>query len=97
MGFACKTCGTTTFVLKVQPSVEQQLHITTNEFDDVLITVGKNPPFQADLGFMNRFASCTGCGAIKQWHYTSNPTNITTVIQPTPSATIINTASSIHQ
>jgi hypothetical protein len=84
MGFACKTCGTATFVLKVQPSVEQQLHITTNDFGDVLITVGENPPFQADLGFMNRFASCTGCGAIKQWHYTPNEvTNTTTIIKPT--------------
>jgi hypothetical protein len=83
MGFACKACGTTTFVLKVQPSVEQQLNITTNEFDDVLISVGKNPPFQADLGFMNRFASCTGCGAIKQWHYTQTQKPATaTVIKP---------------
>jgi hypothetical protein len=89
MGFACKACGTTTFVLKVQPSVEQQLNITTNEFDDVLITVGKNPPFQADLGFMNGFASCTGCGAIKQWGYTPNKNATTaTVIKPTKVAKV---------
>lgn len=68
MGFACKVCQASTFTLKVQPEVEQQLHITTNEFEDVLITVGNNAPFQADLGFMNRFASCSGCGAIKQWY-----------------------------
>jgi hypothetical protein len=89
MGFTCKACGTTTFVLKVQPSVEQQLHITTNEFDDVLIKVGQAPPFQADLGFMNRFASCTGCGAIKQWHYTPNQAKISiaTVVEVNKSTT----------
>jgi hypothetical protein len=83
MGFTCKHCGTTTFTLKVQPSVEQQLHITTNEFNDVLIKVGNNPPFQADLGFMNRFASCTGCHAIKQWAYSQAPADTTaTLIKP---------------
>ena len=82
MGFACKVCQASTFTLKVQPEVEQQLHITTNEFEDVLITVGNNPPFQADLGFMNRFASCSGCGAIKQWQYRA-------VVRSVPLATAI--------
>ena len=82
MGFICKACGTNTFTLRIQPSLEQPLHITTNEFADVLITVGNNTPFQADLGFMNRFASCASCGAIKQWQY--HQTNTTTIMKPTP-------------
>ncbi len=52
----------------VSPSVRDSVVITTNEHGDVVITMGERR-MVADVGFMNQFATCTGCQAKGQWEY----------------------------
>ena len=66
--FQCKHCGHQGFDLMVNPSVRDSVVITTNEHGDVVITMGERR-MVADVGFMNQFATCTGCQAKGQWDY----------------------------
>lgn len=66
--FQCQKCGSTQFNLAVQPGFKGDISVTTNADDDVVIVVnGKE--FVADLMFMNQFAVCLQCDAIKSWAY----------------------------
>lgn len=66
--FKCRQCGSTQFKLMLQPSFEGQVDISTNENHEVVVQVnGKE--FIADLLFMNQFAICRECEAIKSWEY----------------------------
>ena len=70
--FKCKACDTTEFHLVLNPSFKGEVEVTTNEHDEVLVRAGSGESkqeFIADLMFMNQFAVCTNCGAIKQWAY----------------------------
>ncbi|MDH4378746.1 MAG: hypothetical protein QE263_02420 [Vampirovibrionales bacterium] len=66
--FQCKHCCHQGFDLMVSPSVRDSVVITTNEHGDVVITMGERR-MVADVGFMNQFATCTGCQAKGQWEY----------------------------
>ncbi len=66
--FKCKQCNTTEFQLVVQPGFTGTVEVSSNEFNEVVVTAnGKE--FIADLLFMNHFAVCKGCDAIKSWDY----------------------------
>ncbi len=66
--FKCKTCDSTEFQLVVQPQYQGSVQVGCNEFNEVVVTVN-NQEFVADLMFMNQFAVCQNCGAIKCWEY----------------------------
>jgi hypothetical protein len=52
----------------LQPSFQGKVAVETNDNQDVVIRVnGKE--FIADLMFMNQFAVCADCEAIKSWEY----------------------------
>jgi hypothetical protein len=52
----------------LQPSFQGKVNISTNENHEVVVQVnGKE--FVADLMFMNQFAICRDCEAIKSWEY----------------------------
>lgn len=66
--FQCKNCRATEFQLMVQPGYQGTVEVSYNEFDEVVLQVnGKS--FVADLMFMNQFAVCKECDAIKSWEY----------------------------
>lgn len=67
--FECQTCGSRCFHLMVQPELREQIQLFTNAHQELLIQVGKQPPFTADLAFMNRFATCQDCGSVGEWDY----------------------------
>lgn len=67
--FRCEQCGSHHFKLLVQPEMAKQLQLWVNENDDLLVQVGERPPFVADLGFMNRYATCEQCESSGQWAY----------------------------
>ena len=70
--FKCRECESTEFHLVLNPSFKGQVEVTTNDHDEVLVRAGageSRQEFIADLMFMNQFAVCSGCGAIKQWMY----------------------------
>lgn len=52
----------------VQKNFQGSVDVSTNEFNEVLVKAG-GQEFIADLMFMNQFAVCKGCDAIKQWEY----------------------------
>jgi hypothetical protein len=83
MAFCCQSCGSQQFTLQVQPQLANQLTVSHNTFNEVVIRLGEQPQFVADLGFMNRFASCQHCGALKQWQYLPQAAN------PTPSTPVL--------
>jgi len=66
--FKCKECGSTEFNLVVQPDFTGQVEVDHNEFNEVVITANEQI-FIADLMFMNQFAVCRQCEAIKSWEY----------------------------
>jgi hypothetical protein len=68
MMFKCKECHSTEFQLVVHPDYEGTVEISCNEFNEVLVKAGSRE-FIADLMFMNQFAVCKHCGAIKAWEY----------------------------
>lgn len=66
--FKCRECNSTEFKLMLQPSFQGKVDIDTNENNEVVVKVnGKE--FVADLMFMNQFAICRECEAIKSWEY----------------------------
>jgi len=66
--FKCKECGSTEFKLVVQPGFNGQVDVSHNEFNEVVVTA-QGQEFIADLMFMNQFAVCRQCEAIKSWEY----------------------------
>ncbi len=66
--FRCKDCESTEFHLVLNPAFEGSVEVTTNPHDEVLVRAN-GQEFIADLMFMNQFAVCSNCGAIKQWAY----------------------------
>lgn len=66
--FKCKECGSTEFKLVVQPGFKGQVDVSQNEFNEVVV-VANGQEFIADLMFMNQFAVCRQCEAIKSWEY----------------------------
>ena len=70
--FKCKECGTTEFQLVINPEYEGRVALKTNEHDEVVV-MAEGQEFIADLMFMNQFAVCSGCGAIKKWEYFFQP------------------------
>jgi hypothetical protein len=66
--FKCKECGSTEFQLVVHPDHQGMVDVHCNEFNEVVVTAN-NREFIADLMFMNQFAVCKDCGAIKNWEY----------------------------
>jgi hypothetical protein len=52
----------------LQPGFQGNVRIRNNEFHEVVVSVGSQE-FVADLMFMNQFAVCKECGAIKCWEY----------------------------
>lgn len=66
--FECKHCRSTEFQLVISPDFQGSVDIGCNEFDEVVVTV-EQQAFVADLMFMNQFAVCKECGAIKNWDY----------------------------
>ncbi len=66
--FKCQECGSTQFKLMLQPSFQGAVDIYTNDNKDVIVKVN-DKEFVADLMFMNQFAVCSGCEAIKSWQY----------------------------
>lgn len=52
----------------LQPSFQGKVDITTNANNEVMIRVN-DKEFLADLMFMNQFAVCASCDAIKSWEY----------------------------
>ena len=77
--FRCKTCQSTTFQLVLHPSYEGTVKVSYNVYNEVVITTAQQE-FIADLMFMNQFAVCDQCGAIKSWDYffeeTDKPLNL---------------------
>ena len=70
--FKCKECESTEFHLVLNPSFKGDVDVSTNEHDEVVVKAGagdSQQEFIADLLFMNQFAVCSDCGAIKQWDY----------------------------
>lgn len=73
--FKCKECGSTEFKLVVQPGFNGQVEVSQNEFNEVVVTANQQE-FIADLMFINQFAVCRQCEAIKCWEYFfRNPVN----------------------
>jgi hypothetical protein len=66
--FKCKDCESTEFQLVVQPEYEGLVEINCNEHNEVVVRAN-NQEFIADLMFMNQFAVCRNCGAIRSWDY----------------------------
>ncbi len=66
--FKCQACGSTEFKLMVQPSFQGEIEISTNANDEVVIEANQKS-FIADLLFMNQFALCKACEAIRSWVY----------------------------
>ncbi len=66
--FKCNACGSTEFKLMLQPSFQGKVDIYNNENSDVVVKVN-DKEFVADLMFMNQFAVCADCEAIKSWSY----------------------------
>jgi len=66
--FKCKECNSTEFQLVIHPDYQGMVEVSCNEFNEVLVTAN-NQEFIADLMFMNQFAVCSNCGAIKSWEY----------------------------
>ena len=67
--FECQACHSHDFRLQLQPGMQSRLNWTYTEHDELQIQVANQPAFIADLGFMQRFASCAHCGARKKWAY----------------------------
>jgi hypothetical protein len=65
--FQCQACGGTDFELMVQPGLNAEVTVHTDEQHDVRISVN-GQSFVADLPFMNQFGLCP-CGEIKRWAY----------------------------
>ncbi|MFN8615139.1 MAG: hypothetical protein U0003_04425 [Vampirovibrionales bacterium] len=68
--FVCQHCNHHGFELVLHPSVRDKVTLAANEHGDIVITVGTQH-MVADLAFMNQFATCSHCGARKQWAYAS--------------------------
>jgi hypothetical protein len=66
--FQCKKCQTTEFRLVIHPDYQGTVEVGCNEFDEVVVTANQQT-FVADLMFMNQFAVCQQCDAIKNWEY----------------------------
>ncbi len=66
--FKCKACGSDEFTLMVQPGYAGTVEFSTSEHGDVVVHAGGRE-FTADLMFMNQFAVCAQCNAIKKWAY----------------------------
>lgn len=66
--FKCRECGCTEFKLMLQPSFQGKVDMYHHDNGDVVVEVN-GKAFIADLMFMNQFALCQGCEAIKAWEY----------------------------
>lgn len=66
--FKCKSCQSTDFQLVVQPEFESRVRVDCNELNEVVVFIN-NQEFIADLMFMNQFAVCRNCDAIRNWEY----------------------------
>lgn len=66
--FQCKSCHATEFQLVIHPSYQGTVEVGCNEFNEVVVTVNQQS-FVADLLFMNQYAVCKQCEAIKNWEY----------------------------
>jgi hypothetical protein len=66
--FRCTSCQSTEFQLMLQPGQQGRVDVRTNEHQELVLTVNKRE-FIADLLFMNQFALCKCCGAVKKWEY----------------------------
>ncbi len=70
MAFECQKCNSTEFKVQLASTAVAQLRWHYNEHEDLVFDVeGQNQSFVADLGFMNRFASCATCKATRSWQY----------------------------
>ncbi|XVJ52047.1 MAG: hypothetical protein HEQ32_08245 [Vampirovibrio sp.] len=70
MAFKCSQCQSTEFTVALSAGATMTLTWYYNEAEDLVFILGKdNPSFVADLGFMNRFASCKQCRASHSWGY----------------------------
>jgi hypothetical protein len=70
MAFKCQQCGSIEFKVQLASPATAQLRWEYNEHEDLVFTIeGQNTSFVADLGFMNRFASCANCHATRSWQY----------------------------
>ncbi|MFN7311093.1 MAG: hypothetical protein ACK5T0_06955 [Vampirovibrionales bacterium] len=68
MAFKCTKCGNDQFSLKLASPSSKVLEWHYNEHQDLVLSV-EGQSFVADLGFMNRFASCKNCKATRSWAY----------------------------
>lgn len=66
--FQCKMCGSKAFQLMVRPEFQSNVVFQSNDKGEVLIQVN-GQEFVADLLFMNQFAVCKDCDAIRCWEY----------------------------
>jgi hypothetical protein len=68
VAFKCIKCGDEQFNLKLTSPSSKTLQWHYNEHQDLILSV-EGQSFVADLGFMNRFASCKTCKALRSWAY----------------------------
>ncbi|MCE2929974.1 MAG: hypothetical protein LW809_01120 [Vampirovibrionales bacterium] len=68
VAFKCTKCGSQEFNLKLASPSSLLLKWHYNEHQDLILSV-EDQSFVADLGFMNRFASCKQCLATRSWAY----------------------------
>jgi len=68
VAFKCVKCGSEQFNLKLASPSRKALQWQYNEHQDLVLSVD-GQSFVADLGFMNRFASCKTCKALRSWAY----------------------------
>ena len=68
VAFKCTKCGEEKFNLKLASPSSKALEWHYNEHQDLILGI-EGQSFVADLGFMNRFASCKNCNATRSWAY----------------------------
>ncbi len=76
VAFKCTKCNNDQFNLKLASPASKSLAWHYNEHQDLILSV-ENQSFVADLGFMNRFASCKNCKATCSWTYSYKTPNET--------------------
>jgi hypothetical protein len=77
VAFTCGECGASDYHIEVDPRVQDQLLLQHNDHGELEIEITGTTKFVADLGFMNRFASCKACHATQKWNYAFNQTSKT--------------------